>query len=610
MKRRILALCFLLLTLAASWGTAEEARMTLEVSGVVYGIVDEGEGGRLARRDEAGAWELLELYDVAEIAPYREGELLALHFGDVQRVEVVDARTGRATQTLLRSSTEGGTLYAAFGFAYDAKRDAVYFTQSGEVYRAAAGAPAEAVASIPASGVRLYATASLEGDVYTVTADGETYAADVSGKGTEATLHIAEIKCTYGYEYFVHQRLKNAFKTAYPGVRVVVEERNGDPEELVAELMDAGNEADLYVVGARMARTLMEKGYCLPLSASEPLQGAFRRLYPCLQEPLLYEGEVMAWPRYTRLKAWALHPDIWSAYLDDTPVPKTVDGWLTLLETWDADENPDVTPLSNNYETLWSCFVQRYVSQYERPDQPLSFDTPVFREMIHRLLALQAPNADVERITAAASASIGYDVEDTYTFTPYDIAVPILPPLFGEETPPFVEVEMDVYVIPAASGQPELAMAYIESMAKNAGEDPRLAAKLFSDVREGARSDEFDETLAWFEGEIEKERARLAEEENPVVRGDLEAVIDSLQAIIADKLENEWMITERSLARYRELMRCARVPYDSRVHWTGLDGLGAVLSQMLARCAQGEMTVEVLCRELDARFSMAFMENI
>lgn len=589
-------------------GIIEYARLKEEK--YTYLIVKSSDGVPvLARLDEEGQIELLGIYDVLEISLYKPGEILLLQRKDpgvsLYVIDMEDASyVDDLTSDVLRQEP-------GFGIAYDRVNDIIYYSVLGEVYAQDSKGHIEKKGILPIVETYMFAKATIQGSVYSVATSAGVYTCDFLSE--DEILTIAEGDSPFSWKLFTEQALQNAFIKEYPKAKVKIVEMDEYSDKLIASLMYNENGADIYLVNAKTATLMIEKGYCLPLDDIEVISSRYQALYLCIQSAIMYGDKVMAWPHYTRLQVWSKIEDVWDEHLGDMPVPTTVDAWLTILESWDSGEHSGVVPLAGQIEPLWRAFTKCYIRQYEKEGQPLVFNTLIYKDMLRRILALDEIDDRRYQQTAAAITYSTPDVEDEISQFPEGghLSVPFCPPVFEEGDEPNIALDMSVYVIPVNAPHPDLAKAYLAAMAENTNLcAPILHAKLYDDIDFGVRPQIYSAVMAEVKNEIQDLEKQMKQAEDESERKDLEDKLLARKAYLTDREQNWWAVSEKSLMRYRCMMNHASVLTESHFDLSFKGELLDTVYRLLERCVSGESDIDTMCLELDKRIEMEFMEQM
>ena len=155
---------------------------------------------------------------------------------------------------------------------------------------------------------------------------------------------------------------------------------------------------DLYEMtyGTTFIR-LMEEGYLMPIEDQASIAW-LEAAYPPLVEALTYEGKLYGIPTpsdsSSGIIVWAYVPE----NLEDAGLTELPSTWIELLNMmadWDPD-NPYRLFGNDSVPMLVEMIVDDYILRYESLNEPLSFDTPAFRETMEALLRWHRAKPPVE----------------------------------------------------------------------------------------------------------------------------------------------------------------------------------------------------------------------
>lgn len=168
---------------------------------------------------------------------------------------------------------------------------------------------------------------------------------------------------------------------------------NISEEELATMFLTRNVPVDLLTLSSSNfdIEKLIQKGYVADLSGSEKIQNYVKGMLPNLTNSFLKNGKTFALP--VSLMAFPI-----SAYTNPLQevgiaMPATLQEYVDLAIRWVeglGDEHPEYTfasDSSNLKRSLISQVIERYTANLLGSGQDLTFDTPVFREMIQKILA-------------------------------------------------------------------------------------------------------------------------------------------------------------------------------------------------------------------------------
>ena len=275
-----------------------------------------------------------------------------------------------------------------------------------------------------------------------------------------------------------------------------------------------------------------------------------------------------------------------------------MDGWLGLRAEW---QNDDYALIADGGYLIYDL-VRRYIQLYEKPDAPMNYDTPQFRRMLKQVMDYQPSNA---REALVGTRGDSYDVQDM--LMDGEGYLYITPPVYEAGQAQRIELTTQLFIVPENAADPELAMDFLVCMAQNV--EPILERKLFADATGTVRKKTYEASKSLNKERIEKFKVEMAKETDPVKQADWQALID-MEELDLIELEEEWLISEASLARYKGFMEHAFVASDSRIEFYSEDGLAMTLQEMVKRYHDGQLTIDEMVSTLNKRSQMEFLEGM
>lgn len=262
------------------------------------------------------------------------------------------------------------------------------------------------------------------------------------------------------------------FMNDHPGVRV--EYLSGGAYEGMDFAVALISGAISYDVGdlsnnEAVGEKLMDKGYCMDLSASPELKKVAEDLYKPFRDFAFRDGKLMMIPYITRLEGKYL---LWEDKAEELgftkeQLPQTLEELLDFLIAWKTERgapesDEDIIAMKNDiYDrslmTLLIMSMQAYAAHYRRTGQELSFDTPLFRRLLQKALMAEP---------AVIASPDGSNMNPVLYYPGADIVPPVGPvgtvifPLTREEHPLYTGY-VNGYIIDPRTEEPDLAMAYV-----------------------------------------------------------------------------------------------------------------------------------------------------
>lgn len=348
-------------------------------------------------------------------------------------------------------------------------------------------------------------------------------------------------------------------------------------DAFVQSVLSANSDVDIYVVQAPgVYAQLREKGYLATLDASSVLTEQAKMLYPSIQEAIIANGQLMAFPIAISAESWTLNQTLWDRFeLGD--VPATYAELLDMMLLWQdeyADEYPDYT-LIDLYGGVAGCIrllVKEYILQCntEFPD----FRNEVFRNAMLAVLAHQnVLNANKENYgmpliyTYEQGFGVAYnDDEQTRMMLMPAISVNEQQRLSGTLT---------LLTMSSKSTQQPAALRLIEYCVEHLDEQTQYM--MMPALNEPLRETDHEKRLAELQAEKATLQTRLAAADEMAAAELSEALAQVDARIVAE--EESWKISPESIENYRAIANHLVIPYASPFlgNDTGLDAFETVI---------------------------------
>lgn len=556
---------------------------------------------------------------VQSIAPYQPGKLLAVTASDPGATEyqlklrVIDAQTGNVLEELatLPSANSGA-------MAYDSTEGHIYTAGGSQVLRLEGNSwkPVNYVTANYANGL---AGAYLPGGYYVI--------ADFTGLLVRNTdpQYLGEPPLRlvgYGLE-----NIATAFMTVHPEKPIVRSEQwFSSAADLQTALQAGGSEAgDIFLVSADSAFwSLMEKGFLKDLSEVKHLQDSVAFMYPQVQEAVSHEGKLYAYPYRLYLQAWQVRESLLADCGFDH-LPETWQELFEMLADWEerktGNDDEPIFLFSYAEEGMMRWQLLRevflgYLMAYEQPGQPLSFDTPAFRDTMMAFETLPydavdpdtyqyAYNADTyERQRRSAILIDGYNALRNYEEVPTTM---MPPPVFVKGEQPKVQGALDVAMVNPNSERWMDAIALLSYVAQNMDSENNIT--LHPDVNDPVPEPYMVEEKAEAQKQLEDLKARLetAEEEDKRV---IEAEISNTEQWLVDMEQWFWQIDADKIAEYRQVAQYLTLSKDSRVSFLrDSPEASRQIWDLLKRYGMKLMSLDQFIAGLDKLIRMAYLEQ-
>ncbi|MDO5378550.1 MAG: hypothetical protein Q4G52_09470 [Clostridia bacterium] len=545
------------------------------------------------------------MQNLRAIKRYGENELLLYFYNpyDEQSLPALKQMNGenRKLKTLYETEALIG------GIAVDEAEHALYFAEQGELKRMEGGNPPETIAYT-------YAVwdSTQDGTIFCASyADGlYTYLSSARTLETERVQPVNEtrvLRIAGGEKDDAYER----FMQSYPDVHVIVDIPALSATDIQLAVTADMDRADLFVVDIYDGyRELRDKGYIAPLQSDE-LSSFVQELYPVIRQSLMSGEDLMAIPSYFCLTPWAVNETLWRKILGDRPYPATYAQLIDLLEQWDAQAYPEVTPIEfgGSNAMLLKTLVRQFILQQAHEQEAIAFDTPEMFELFRRILAL-----DREPVETDLQEDAFIAMEKLLFFSPmseygvYDEGenriVPIAPPVLCEGDRQTVPVQMRVYVLNPRSKVADLALAYLQDVVDT------YPAVMKASIIQGWSTPHLSERA---QREWDTLTARLAELKQAVqAHPDSERIrqeMDSCEDSLAYIEQYGYDVSPESIEMYASLAAYMDIPLDSP-YWGDANAVMRQLDDVLARMADGQTDEAQAVQEMNRISNMIYMEGM
>lgn len=460
---------------------------------------------------------------VQSFAPYGDSGALALVYtpytADAQTIKlaVMDLSSGE-----LKTIREfPGALPT--GLAYAQQTDTVYFADNGTLF-----AIAGSNGPTPAAYIKSSSSESTLGALVSP----EFYAsADYSGVAIRNTdpkyMTDTVIKVANAYENDAH----NLFVKENPDVKVLVTDLN-NTDDIVTDLVNGSSDTDIYFLQltSDAYRAIQNRGYAKELSGSAEISNFISRMYPHFASAFLSNGLPIAVPFSLYAKCYGYNLAAFERLgLTEQDVPKTWTEFCDFVANWKqkyADDYPDMSLFGPFYaqeglaSTLFDDMIAEYISYMTYSGTELSFDTPMFRELIAPFGGANwtdsIDTSSVESIKAARMKSVGRD-NDSQLFSLWESALiksyaetrntRLLPLMLQDDAKSVFTAETFVLVINPYSKNMDAAIRYLEYQAKYL--DETTLANLMPDRNDPIRDRYYESNLKQLQDGLSSAQAAL-----------------------------------------------------------------------------------------------------
>ena len=407
------------------------------------------------------------------------------------------------------------------------------------------------------------------------------------------------------------QAAHQAFQRIYPQVALrqpVTFFENTD--SLVQLLLTRDDTYDLFFLNTRYMdpAPLFQKGYFVDLGQSGLLAEKMSQLYPSVSAALTRDGQICAAPVTLELFAPSVFPHVLEDKLPGTALPATFSDMHHLVRAWYGlgldDTEHSLVALYQPRSWLLDTLLRQYINWYQHEGLPLSFDTPLFRQI------LQDYEATLAHITT------GRRGDDETQALLYPAVTDLLAQGFWASLQPFsltpealdpapLKASLTICLINPFSKNIPLALSYVESL--SAHMEPLSQTLLYPGVSEPIIRPGFEEDLVNIPAEYEKLKAQIADSSG-ARRANLEDALNKLQTRLTEIEQHGYLVSPRALEIYKNHLA-------QRLFFPGpgiLDTIGdapAIIQHEVDRYAQGQISLDQFIQQLEQKVRLMRLEG-
>lgn len=407
-----------------------------------------------------------------------------------------------------------------------------------------------------------------------------------------------------------------AFVSAHPDITVTTETNIYlSTDEIISALLTGEFPFDTFTMTSSSfnIRQMMEKGYCSPLD-STLLDAELEQMYSPIQQLVSCEGETYGAPFHCYVGYYTYRPDAWEAAgLSAEEVPTSFEEYLDFLESWVAriKENPeDEISVSNLFDSeqygphsyisyLVDRLIENHIMQCNYANEPLRFDTPLFRTLLARC---QSIGKDLYTYEPEQKGNLGL-FEDLYGMRELKHLVPLR---LTTEQPILIKASLYTVFLNARSENKAIATEYIENCVSYM--EPEFGAYLYRDAQP-VEDPEYKRGMDAVQASIDALKESLADETlDSQERGLLEEQLGQKQ-LTWDEMaasEERYLVSENDLKLYRSYGENLYFQPPSIFDPATEDGKN--LKQLRDRFCTGGLSAEQFIQELDRLAWMLEME--
>lgn len=559
--------------------------------------LDNGQGARISTSD----------YTFQEIVAYRDGQLLGL-VHNTRKLVVIDGMTGKTVDEI---GTLSGSSVGAI--AYDAARDMVYSRSDAEVVRWEKQKPVT-VGYMTAEDAGSALFVGLRNGQYILICHTGLYACDTASGEATKPLTIWSMA-----EGLLDSKLLLTFTELNPQTPVVVRgTADDDPlDKLVTSSMTRDASIDIFTVSSQDidSQEIFIRGYAAPLSSSLLIDD-LGSMYPQIRDYLIQDDILFGFPAALWTRYWTVQPELLETS-ELGAVPKLLDDYYDMLLRWYKDNyhsHPGMTfdgshTIREQWQEAIYLLISQYIHTYASNEKPLSFNTPVFRAALEKIITLSKwkgyDNVRSDRQEARES------IFQTNAIEPFfqavndikPVAQYILPPALGDAGPPVLPSTMVYFIINPHSQNKKEAIQFLEYFSQNM--ELMLRYQLHPDDNRLIERQMYQRKVQAYVQSIADIKARLAALENDEYLMELKDELAQEEARLLQEEANRWEYSPEAIAEYRKL-----APYMALKHgdllWDVYESLD--IETILSKYFEGYTTLDQALSELDHKVAIMFLE--
>ena len=610
------------------WTQTREFIFCTMTDGALVALVGKGEDRwgeyDLARFDLAtGKRTMLPAQDLVCLAAYRPGKLAALcvNRNDGWRMSIVQVDTASGTvDAPLYDAPENSYLQGG-GLAYDAALDALYFATMGTLVKVENNALSEPVAYIASSSI-------YEGNKAHVLPSGHYAVQTYEGifvRNLDPQYKPSRVLRVAG-GYMTDAMI--GFAREHPEIAVqLVNDDAWQTQDIIDTMLTGEPIVDVLSVDASGGLAeLLEKGYLAELSESPVLMDEVTGMYPWLQEVLMADGRLYAFPRDAWCSFWAIDLDGMGKV--GLEIPQTMSEFLDIVARWvDEDMGEDYPQymLMNEWmmdgQQLFYQIFEQYIIAYDQDGPPAKLDTPLLRDALEQVKSLPSFGEDEDGMMGGTRVVYYSDREYAVPLiqtgmSPFDgghWGAPegyapqlMLAPPFEPNGPQRSRLQLYVFVVNPRSQNQDLAIQLLEYMA--AHQEARTRYLLRPDLNEPIPN---AWAMTWIKDATEwvaECETMLAEAAPEDVRDAQERLVEARRSL-ANAESQRWEVSAEAIAAYRALAD----DISARLYSPMFNYSNASIEEfwtLLNRYQEGQMQLPDMLREMDRKMQMMYLESM
>ena len=403
---------------------------------------------------------------------------------------------------------------------------------------------------------------------------------------------------------------------------------------------------DIFVVKADYNFTqLKRKGYAAPLDASQALTASLAEMDESIAQVLLDEsGALVAWPHELSIWEYGINEGYWEMFWPDRPLPKTFGEVLDAWIDWErnlAQDYPGVGFMNweFDYAYLLETFMNLYVMQHDA-EGSVDFDSPELKSVLQKLQEVYEIRLAKGRSTSPDEPDTQLMVQsetgpgcifhittyiamsdrtpssnrtpDSYLYGVPKNSITELPLVFEEETVPYTNARMYVFVVNPYSTKIDAAIRFLECMAQVEA-NSRLYYAIHPDENEPyprANYEQIRDSYTQQKAEYE-EAIQQAKDANEEYNPSLETRVQFYEDWLADE-GNRWQIKRETIEEFRQMVREYPLHLHAESPFLCEEGTSTyqLMRDACEKYASGLSSLDGFLAELSTKMRMVEAENL
>ena len=419
------------------------------------------------------------------------------------------------------------------------------------------------------------------------------------------------------------------FTERYPSIPVYFDNSYyADVESINQAMVSGDNTVDVFAMSITYGsfETLMKKGYCADLSGYTDLTDAISRMYPVFQSQVMKDGKLYAIP-YSVYGSGSWFYDtgvLEEVGLTEDELPTNFVELCEFITRWNdefVDEYPEYwlmegTGSAGLKAELLSTMMSAYIDYCNYEGKDITFDTPVFREMMQAWEKVECDQIDKQMADDEANDTYRTGLLNQYYTTVGDFSwmtgkneyAKYLPMTLTADTGEVFTTSMTVLFINPNSTHFEAAVNLLSCTLEALDDTTKYT--LFTDMTEPVRNSSYDRMLSSEQEYLDSLKKQL-ETADEADKQYIEESIKSEEEYIEKTLpQYEFDISAEAIQYYQEnVVPKIGIRKPSFLTSNSSSDSNSELTNLVSRYRGGQITLDQFIREADNKMRMMRMED-